>query len=127
MGNEIFYSAPGNSLFMGFQAINTCQCPNEVCAPTYAMYGYTPGCQQVGPTSKDSSVQYVGGVWYSFPGACISQQCALRTPACLANEPGGRCEAPTGSRHCTWQVERAGQVNLSDLVLHGVRRSNGQR
>jgi len=74
-------------------------------------------------------------VWYSLPGPCpvmgldqedIIQKTgqdftgldvyAKKTPKCLKDLPGGRCDKTTGAPDCTYSVTEAGHIMLDELV-----------
>lgn len=83
-------------------------------------------------------------VWYSLPGACplkklrptdveytqkihgvteklghtliASSDDDAKSDTCIASEPGGRCDNPTGAPDCAYSVEDAGEVLLDELV-----------
>merc|ERR1712032_1282593 len=58
---------------------------------------------------------YTDAVWYSIPGPCPLFDYDVKPPGCEAHEPGGMCDAPTGARDCTYNVEEAGNVSIEEL------------
>jgi len=98
---------------------------------TWEKFGYVVGCQVVNsphvryvPSEsaepacfpKDSPVCR-SGKWYSLPGPCPDEQVAGKTPACVAQFPGGACPSAvvTGDKDCTYWAEFAGQISLDEL------------
>eukprot|EP00929_Paragymnodinium_shiwhaense_P007424 TRINITY_DN111338_c0_g1_i1.p2 TRINITY_DN111338_c0_g1~~TRINITY_DN111338_c0_g1_i1.p2 ORF type:complete len:507 (+),score=122.91 TRINITY_DN111338_c0_g1_i1:139-1659(+) len=88
---------------------------NECKAKTWDKYGYVVGCQ---PQSIYDH-HYHDATWYSFPDKCPSQDHQHRTKQCKEEQPGGRCEEPTGDYNCTYFVDgevHEEYIKLDDLV-----------
>eukprot|EP00930_Biecheleria_cincta_P041126 TRINITY_DN2816_c0_g1_i2.p1 TRINITY_DN2816_c0_g1~~TRINITY_DN2816_c0_g1_i2.p1 ORF type:complete len:461 (-),score=63.22 TRINITY_DN2816_c0_g1_i2:290-1480(-) len=93
-------------------------------------YGYFVGCNILGhgpyPTCPSAQGTKEGfcpmrygeaAAWYSLPGECPSQTFFSKSPACKKQEPGGFCAGtPTGASDCTWNYEKAGEINIDELV-----------
>lgn len=84
------------------------------CHKVWDKYGYVVGCQKT-PLSVANYASHPRPVWFSLPGRCPSRKWNKKTEQCLRDEPGGECEAPDGSRSCTWKARRAGEVRLDEL------------
>jgi len=80
----------------------------------WTKYGYNPGCLHVDPAKTQAA--YENAVWYSLPGKCPSRDIFGRTAKCLRQEQGGNCDAPDGTRTCTWHAQFAGEVFLDELA-----------
>ncbi|CAK8998310.1 unnamed protein product [Durusdinium trenchii] len=90
------------------------------CNDIWTKFGFEVGCQVV-PTGVSG---YEGGFWSSFPGRCPSmpftddspQGGQKKTSTCMRDWAGGSCPEPDGTPDCTWHIEPAGYVMLSELM-----------
>merc|ERR1740138_1501108 len=110
---EVYRSGKQPQVFAPYAAMSDCRCTTPNCtAAFWQTYGYAPGCRKA---SQDPDYAYAGATWYSLPGECPSQRCARKSPECRRDQPGGQCEAPDGTRNCTWHLEPAGEVRLDAI------------
>lgn len=91
----------------------------------YSNLGYNVGCNKFTsewayPGNREDP-QYEGGIWFSLPGECPSMKWDEATAQCKADEPGGKCEHPTGAHDCTWSIEDAGDISVDELVGNPLR------
>merc|ERR1712232_1008615 len=106
----------------------------------YDEYGYNVGCNYLGDgpypqcpckegdrmcpvegyCDKDKSgkaaIVYNEPIWYSLPGPCPTQEYNKASAYCEKIEPGGYCKEPNGNGTCTWTYEKAGEINIDDMV-----------
>lgn len=117
--------------FMGaFVAFDSGRCTaTSVCSKIWRNYGYIIGCQtqntDVAAYVSDTVTRTDGQctapfcnapVWYSLPGECPDTVYRRKDAVCKAQQPGGRCDKATGAMNCTYHVEEAGDILLSDLI-----------
>jgi len=96
--------------FSRFVAFDKAKCTTPGCDAYFQQHGYSVGCQrQLGTPYSPNPV------WYSLPGSCPSVDYRAKTAVCRAAQPGGRCAAPTGAKDCTWSLQDAGEISLSEL------------
>jgi len=80
-------------------------------------YGSIPGCAKV---AIDEFSGYRDRLWLSLPGRCPAaghghgQGRHQREVASL--RAGGRCDAPTGARNCTWSAAPDGELLLDEIA-----------
>mmetsp|Transcript_47856 Transcript_47856/g.104142 ORF Transcript_47856/g.104142 Transcript_47856/m.104142 type:complete len:354 (+) Transcript_47856:34-1095(+) len=103
------FSDPRHPRFMPFVAFDKARCTVPGCPDLWAKFGYPMGCQSL-QTDYGSQVY-----WYSLPGPCPNQEFNSKGAYCKWSNPGGQCADPDGSRHCTWNAEKAGEITLDEL------------
>merc|ERR1712045_742207 len=95
----------------------------------YRKAGFVVGCQ-TNPTDRAhymSTAKTVTGhcatpeecnpsMWFSLPGPCPSADFAEKTSGCRQQNPGGRCDAASGARDCTYSIEDAGDVRFEEFT-----------
>jgi len=100
--------------FDNFVAFDKAKCTVPGCPQLHwNPYGYVVGCSP----NDNTRVSLPGApVWYSLPGTCPSKYYFQKTAECNAAEPGGLCAGEvTGSRNCTYKIEKAGEIRLDEL------------
>jgi len=100
-------------------AFDSGQCTGpEACKKTWDQYGYVVGCNKFEQKYPypDFETFYNDGIWYSLPGKCSEFKYHDKPAGREKEDPGGVCANPNGTRHCTWSVEPAGEINLDELV-----------
>lgn len=100
-------------------AFDSGQCTGpEACKKTWDQYGYVVGCNKFEQKYPypDFETFYSDGIWYSLPGKCSEFKYHDKLAGCEKEDPGGVCANPDGTRHCTWSIERAGEISLDELV-----------
>jgi len=101
--------------FDSFVAMDQAKCTVPKCTELHwDPYGYVVGCQ---PNNVVTVAVPGAPVWYSLPGTCPSKFYYEKTAACNAEQPGGACPTSdvTGTRNCTYFLERAGEIRLDEL------------
>mmetsp|Transcript_1819 Transcript_1819/g.3970 ORF Transcript_1819/g.3970 Transcript_1819/m.3970 type:complete len:352 (-) Transcript_1819:177-1232(-) len=102
-----------HGFFGPFVAFDMAKCTVPHCEDIWKKYGYVVGCQRQADKRYGKRVS-----WYSLPGACPSQQFNNKSDECVREEPGGKCPSGhnvTGEADCTWTVESAGEISVSEL------------
>lgn len=113
-----------------------CGRQNSSVTAIWEAYGSIPGCAKM---AIDESSGYRDRLWVSLPGRCPSAGHEHATgPRVLDAEAppsrrdpdgpenrrleaaslraGGRCDAPTGARDCTWSAEPDGELLLDEIA-----------
>lgn len=129
--------------FGAFLAFDAARCTTPICGEVFSQYGFIVGCQvqstDIAPYLGSTMTRVDGAckgqfcnapVWYSLPGRCPTQGLSnqqiegntgsqdvmkAKDPACIAQQPGGRCHAANGAPDCTFSYEEAGQIMLDEL------------
>eukprot|EP00429_Kryptoperidinium_foliaceum_P098813 CAMPEP_0176251652 /NCGR_PEP_ID=MMETSP0121_2-20121125/35107_1 /TAXON_ID=160619 /ORGANISM="Kryptoperidinium foliaceum, Strain CCMP 1326" /LENGTH=252 /DNA_ID=CAMNT_0017591397 /DNA_START=17 /DNA_END=772 /DNA_ORIENTATION=- len=91
-----------------FVAFDRARCTVPGCLSKLSVQGFRVGCQYT---------NYGGDAarWYSLPGACPDLPAESKNLQCLRAQPGGACNGPIGTAGCSYHVEDAGDVGLSEL------------
>jgi len=106
--------------FGTYYAFDSGGCGGLQCGNTYDKYGPVVGCQHI-PFNTGVFAAYClpplcrYAHWYSFPGDCPGSPIGQKTAECNHQHPTGFCKHVTGSRDCTYKIEDAGEVKLSEL------------
>jgi len=105
------HKIPPHAQFGPYAAFEEGRCRVPGCKKLWNRFGFVVGCQKKGT----AVAHYVDGIWYSLPGRCPERPFFHKSRFCMRYERGGRCGAPNGHRHCTWNVEDAGEIRLDEL------------
>jgi hypothetical protein len=106
--------APGEAMGEAMR----CGRRNSSVTAIWKAYGSIPGCAKM---PIDESSGYRDRLWVSLPGRCPSAghkhaTLADRRLGAASLRAGGRCDAPTGTRDCTWSAEPDGELLLDEIA-----------